>query len=167
GGTVSGAFPYTGGFGGFRGRAPVVIPYAYPVFLGAGYYSPYGYPDQPEQPNVTVVYPPQQAPVTIINQVPGAASAPTAPQQQTEPEAPDTRSELPPAASQALSSEASYYLIALKDHTIYSAVAYWVEGDTLHYFTKGNVHNQASLSLVDRELTDRLNRERDVTIRLP
>ena len=47
--------------------------------------------------------------------------------------------------------------MAFKDHTIYTAVAYWVDGDTLHYFTSGNTHNQVSLSLVDRELTERLN----------
>ncbi|HUE22893.1 MAG TPA: hypothetical protein VMQ86_14500, partial [Bryobacteraceae bacterium] len=60
-----------------------------------------------------------------------------------------------------------YYLIAFKDHTIYSAVAYYAEGDTLHYFTSGNVHNQVSLSLVDRQLTEQLNRDRNVTVRLP
>jgi hypothetical protein len=64
-------------------------------------------------------------------------------------------------------SDPSYYLIAFKDHTIYSAVAYYAEGDTLHYFTSGNVHNQVSLSLVDRQLTEQLNRDRNVTVRLP
>jgi hypothetical protein len=42
-----------------------------------------------------------------------------------------------------------------------------VEGDTLHYFTEGNVHNQVSISLVDRQLTEQLNRERNVDVRLP
>ena len=51
--------------------------------------------------------------------------------------------------------------------TIYSAVAYWVDGDTLHYFTTGNTHNQASLSLIDRELTERLNRELGIDFKLP
>jgi endonuclease YncB( thermonuclease family) len=61
----------------------------------------------------------------------------------------------------------TYYLLAFKDNSIYSAVAYWVDGDTLHYFTSGNRHNQASISLLDRELTTRLNRERGSDIRLP
>ncbi len=64
-------------------------------------------------------------------------------------------------------ADASYYLIAFKDHTIYSAVAYYTEGDTLHYFTSGNVHNQVSLSLVDRQLTEQLNRDRNMAVRLP
>ena len=73
----------------------------------------------------------------------------------------------PPTTTDSGSPEASYYLIAFKDHTIYSAVAYYVEGDTLHYFTEGNVHNQVSISLVDRSLTEQLNRERNVDVRLP
>jgi endonuclease YncB( thermonuclease family) len=62
---------------------------------------------------------------------------------------------------------AGHYLIALKDHTIYAVVAYWIDGDTLHYFTSGNVHNQASLSLVDRDLTARLNKESGQTVDIP
>jgi hypothetical protein len=58
-------------------------------------------------------------------------------------------------------------LIALKDHTIYSAIAYWVDGSTLHYFTSGNTHNQVSLPLVDRDLTQRLNRESGLQLSLP
>jgi hypothetical protein len=61
----------------------------------------------------------------------------------------------------------SYYLIAFKDHTIYPAVAYYTDGDTLHYFTSGNVHNQVSLSLVDRQLTEQLNRQHNMEVRLP
>ena len=53
------------------------------------------------------------------------------------------------------------------DRTIYAAVAYWVEGDTLHYFTSGNTHNQASLSMIDKPLTDRLNKELGVDMKLP
>jgi hypothetical protein len=42
-----------------------------------------------------------------------------------------------------------------------------VDGDTIHYFTTGNKHNQASLSLVDRDLTDRLNKETGYEVKLP
>jgi endonuclease YncB( thermonuclease family) len=64
-------------------------------------------------------------------------------------------------------AEPSHYLIAFKDHTIYSAVAYWVDGDTLHYFTSANTHNQVSLSLIDRDLTERLNKESGLDVKLP
>jgi hypothetical protein len=50
-----------------------------------------------------------------------------------------------------------YYLIAYKDRSVYSALAYWVEGDTLHYVTTQNTHNQASLALLDLERTTKLN----------
>ena len=59
------------------------------------------------------------------------------------------------------------YLLAFKDHTVYSAVAYWFDGDTLHYFTAGNVHNQASVSLIDRDLTTRLNKELGIEFHMP
>ena len=48
-----------------------------------------------------------------------------------------------------------------------SGVINWVEGDTLHYFTDGSTHNQVSLSLVDRELTRRLNEESGLQVKLP
>jgi hypothetical protein len=146
------------------GTGAVVVPYAYPVYYG-GDYTDGSYaqtPNAAQQPNVTVVYPPQPAPV-IINQFgPGvmppsvASMAPPSPyQNQTSTDRPDDQ------------TAADRYLIALKDHTIYSVVAYWVEGDTLHYFTAGNVHNQASLSLVDRALTARLNKESGTEVELP
>ena len=66
-----------------------------------------------------------------------------------------------------VAEESPTFLIAFKDHTIYAAIAYWVEGDTLHYVTNQRTHHQVSLALVDRELSDRLNRERQVDFRLP
>ena len=64
-------------------------------------------------------------------------------------------------------ADSTRYLLAFKDHNIYSAVAYWADGDTLHYFTTGNIHNQASMSLIDRPLTERLNRELGIDFTLP
>jgi len=46
-------------------------------------------------------------------------------------------------------------------------VGYWVDGDTVHYITTGNVHNQVSVSLVDRDLTVQLNKGRGVQVNLP
>ena len=73
----------------------------------------------------------------------------------------------PAQAEEPSAGEATHYLIAFKDHSIYSAVAYWVDGDTLHYFTTGSTHNQASVSLIDRELTERLNKESGAEVKLP
>ena len=168
GNTVAGR-PPGGGFD-HRGRNNFVyVPFAYPVYTG-GYYPPYPAPDGGQAGgNVTVVYPPQAAPVTIINQIPPAAAPaqPAAPQEgfQTY-QAPAENTASAPAAENAQGND-EYYLIAFKDHSIYPALAYWVEGDTLHYFTKGNVHNQVSLLLVDKPLTERLNSERNISMHLP
>lgn len=170
GGIVSGFRPYDGaregrhrGFGGGFGGGI----YAYPVFVGGGYgYGGYDQGAPPQQPNVTVVVPPSQPPVIINNNF----GPPPAPDQG---QASDSSSNMrlyraPSNADEpAPTGDTSYYLIAMKDHSIYSAVAYYVEGDTLHYFTTGNVHNQASLALVDRLLTEQLNHERNVDVRLP
>jgi hypothetical protein len=80
--------------------------------------------------------------------------------------------EEPPAAAPAnagdpLAPPASYYLIAYKDHSIYSALAYWIEGDTLHYVTTQNTHNQASLTLIDVDQTYKLNTDRSVPFSIP
>jgi hypothetical protein len=164
----------------FRNRSGSTV-YAYPVYIGGyggyyggygGYYDPSYYTDpttlipqqQQASPNVTVIMPPPQPP-TVINVGPGAG-----PQQDMSfyPPQPGAQQPPPPApATQAASSEPPVYLIAFKDHTIYSAIAYWVDGDTLHYFTSGNTHNQVSISLIDRPLTERLNREMGVEFKLP
>ena len=137
----------------FRGAGSVVmIPYAYP--LDYGYEAP-----PPEQPYVNSYEP------SPLETGPSDWSGP---QYSTPPE--------PPAHSLMLNmedteasppAEPAHYYIALKDHHVYLAVAYWVEGDTLHYFLPGNTHNQVSLALVDRNLTQRLNRESGVEVHLP
>jgi hypothetical protein len=80
--------------------------------------------------------------------------------------APALAAPVEPASAQQQPPEPEHYLIAFKDHTIYAAVAFYVEGDTLHYFTSGNQHNQVSLSLIDTDLTRRLTREAGVDMHL-
>lgn len=59
------------------------------------------------------------------------------------------------------------FLIAMKDHTIYPAIAYWVEEDTLNYITEQGVRNRVSLDLVDRNFSTQLNNERNIDFGLP
>ncbi|HWB83681.1 MAG TPA: hypothetical protein VG675_06050 [Bryobacteraceae bacterium] len=183
---VSGIGVNKGGFRGgkhFRsGRQQGVITYAYPVFVGGynGFYDNGYYDNGPadagfmqgaappqQQPNVIVVYPPQQtqAPVVVNGGSDQGQAAVTPDDQGVSIYQAPVRE--PVTQEPASTTEASHYLIAFKDHTIYLAVAYWVEGDTLHYFTSGSTHNQVSLSLVDRALTERLNREAGIDLRLP
>lgn len=147
-----------------------MVPYAYPVYVGGypDYGNGYAYP--PDQSGAPPAYPPQQTPQVIINQnfIPEHAT-PVMREYGEDSSGNIQVYEAPGREPVETSTEESpnYYLIAFKDHSIYSAFAYWVEGDTLHYVTPQRVHNQASLSLVDRELTDKLNRDRNMQVKLP
>jgi len=87
---------------------------------------------------------PAPAPI-IINQYFGSREAPVT----------GPASAVAPASND--SPDLKYYLIAYKDHSVYTALAYWVEGDIFHYVTTRNTHNQASLSLIDLDQTTKLN----------
>src|SRR5206468_8556704 len=164
------------GFGGFnegrlvrRFREPLLVPYAYPVYLGnyADYNGYQGYGQ--DQPNITIINPPQQTPQVIINQNFIPERATPVMHEYTEDSSGVHVYEAPSRnpADNVADEGTDYYLIAFKDHSIYSAFAYWVEGDTLHYVTPQRVHNQASVTLVDRELTQELNSERNLQLKLP
>ena len=149
---------YTG-----TGAGVVAVPLAYPIYVG-------GYSDAPQaqapapalqQPPATIVYP-QQAPPVIVSQYGDSDEHRDA----QDPDNPEPVSIDAPRQSDDQNAP-DHYLIALKDHTVYSVIAYWVDGDTLHYFTSGNVHNQVSLSLVDRQLTTRLSKETGSEVKLP
>jgi hypothetical protein len=128
-----------------------------------GYGSGYGYNAAP--PAVPAYAPVPGPPVApqqpvIINQyfgVQGPQAQANGPQPSNEPQ----------AAGGPLSSPQNYYLIAYKNHAIYSALAYWVEDKTLHYVTTQNTHNQASLDLIDLTLTKNLNQANDVPFSIP
>jgi len=128
--------------------------YAYPVFVG-NYYDAPAYEPQapmapPPAPPVMTMYNPETARPVMI-QVPP----------------PEATSSYQPRTAEPEPAEPQHYLLAFKDHTVYSAVAYWFDGDTLHYFTTGSTHNQASVSLLDRELTLRLNKELGTDFKIP
>jgi hypothetical protein len=75
----------------------------------------------------------------------------------------------PPAAAQtrpANDDQPNMFLIALKDGSVLASVAYWVQDDTLNYITMAGAHNHVSVSAVDRDLSIRLNAERQVQFRL-
>ena len=147
----------------------IVVPF--PVYYG-GYYYPYDAPLAPPQGYESDYgYSAQQpAPVVILNQnfrpdnayqPPPYGSAP--PQAPAPPPAAD-QNQNPPAGGDTSSI---IFLIALKDHTIFPAVAYWVEGDTLNYITAQGVRNRVSLDLVDRDFSMQLNKERSLDFALP
>lgn len=166
--TIQGFPPYTGVQpirGDFGHR--VIVPYAVPVFVG-GFWG--GYTGQPA---VTVVVPPvQQAPPVIINNYllpPQASSA------AVESERPQDRGETEnrsgvqvyeskrPAPTRAEAPDPTpTYLIALKNRSVYSATAFWVEDGILYYATPHGPVNRVSLDMVDQDLTRYLNRDRKI-----
>ncbi len=173
-----------------------VVPYPvlYGGYYGGANYGAYGYYSatgsynvpqaQTAQPvNIQQNYPPpgsyyggsssdqqQQPPVVIINQYfreqQGApeTSTSTPPAVETEPQ-PQPQPQQTRAAPS--SNDQPMFLIAMKDHNIFTASAYWIEDDTLHYITTQGSENSASMDLVDRDLSRRLNRERNVAFGLP
>ena len=145
-----------GGYGNFRPHRPVY--YAYPVYVG-------GYSDFSQVDSGYAAPPPPApaAPTVIINQ----NFAPPAPPAEAPAPVETIHTYSAPAPAGNAAPEPQYYLIALKDHSVYSAVAYWVEDGTLNYITSPNVRNQTSLTLVDMPLTMRLNQDRGVSVSLP
>jgi len=155
---------------------PVAIPYAVPFYYGGyGYAAP-----PPQQYQLSVQSVPAPQPPVIINQyyttgnpqavvrdytaegLPKPASSTLKSYQAPIPSHPE------PARRVAsdTADKPTIYLIAYKDQSIYPAIAYWIEGDTLHYITMQGAHNRASLDLIDKEFSEQLNRERNVEFSL-
>jgi hypothetical protein len=172
-----GSSGFVGNGGGFKGvrsasrSGAVVVPYAVPVYVG-GYAGYSGYYDGSVPPDAGAGGPGSAAPNAIVVYPSGMPAGAPPYGGYGEAYAPPTGPAVTgPAGAgnqdQGAATSQPSFLIAFKDHTIYSAVAYWVEGDTLHYFTSGATHNQVSLSLVDRDLTLRLNAEAGNNMQLP
>jgi hypothetical protein len=181
--------PGNGGSANFHRVAPAPIRVAppirtiiapYPVFYGGYFYGPYtgydtapppaygyGYndPNNAGDPNTpqNYAYDPNQSgqPQVLVNRdyTPDSVNPvihnysgnpPTDPSAQGNGDAPQI-----------------FFLIAMKDHTIFSAAAYWVEDDTLNYITTQGVHNRVSLDLVDRDFSKLLNAQRQIDFALP
>src|SRR5262249_49315865 len=74
----------------------------------------------------------------------------------------------PAAAANALpDDQPTIFLIALRDQSILPVIAYWVQGDTVHYITLKTEPKHVSLANVDRDLSKQLNLERNVPFQLP
>lgn len=158
-------------------RTPAI---AYPVYYGGFGYG-YSAPAPPQPVHVTVQQPPVSQPPVIINQYYNAPAPEPVVREYSEGELPETASKLrtfhaptgkgiapKPAVTNAedASDEPTIYLIAYKDQSIYPALGYWIEEDTLHYITRMGNHNRASLDLIDREFSEQLNHERGLDFEL-
>jgi hypothetical protein len=170
---------YYGGYGYGYG-------YGYDPTLG---YPPPGYGDQAAPPAsengvpsvvINQNFVPPQASPQVVQYAPAPDTSQDQQQQQsglklyqtppTHPYADQGQTAAPPrraTTNAANDDNATVYLIAFKDHSIVQALGYWMEGSTLHYVSMEHTLNQASMDLIDRELSQRLNDERGVQFRLP
>ena len=136
--------PFAGNRFGLRGFGSSYYPPMWPPYFGDE-----AYPSAPES-NIFVVQPPAPAPASLTAQPviheynfnEAAAASP------------------PPVEQRA-------YLIALKDGSKASAVAFWVQGPTLHYIDSDGNGQHVALSEIDRALTQKLNREQQLPMSLP
>jgi hypothetical protein len=176
-----------------RGGAPAAHPQhrrtnivPYPVYYGgygAGYGAGYGYdPSQGYQPGYNDQGPavnPGSMPSVVINQnfVPpqgnplvreyGPSDGSGDPSSSLKMYQAPTPGQMTPPQQAVNLDQPTLYLLAFKDRTIVQALGYWMEGATLHYVTVDHDLNQVSLDLIDRDLSQRLNSERNVEFRLP
>ena len=150
---------------GGRGQNVVVAPY--PVYvngnfgLNSNWNWGYGQQAVLEVPQQQVA-PQQQPPVVIVNQYFGADQAPNRQVSQ-----PPVVERVEPRLTETNQDREVIFMIAMKDHSIFAASAYWVEDNTLNYVTIQGDQNSVSLDLVDRDLSSRLNRDRKVAFGLP
>jgi hypothetical protein len=142
-----------------------VVPY--PVYYGGYYYGNYYYGGDAytQQPAPAYDYgltdAPGQSPVAIVN--PGYVPDSANPVMRDY-----SNANLPPPGSDYRGTDQpTIYLLAMTDHTIIPAIAYWVDGDTLNYITTEGSQNRVSLSLVDRDFSLQLNDSRNVEFKLP
>jgi hypothetical protein len=141
---------------GFRGYYGYGWPYYYPGSYG-GYYDPSLWDSGSPDPyyngysgDAGYTYAPPPPPLPD----------PPAPALREYP-APVPQAAQPPQYGEPL------YLLAMRDGTIRAVLSYSADGSTLHYVTMDHEQKQVPLSSIDRALSERLNRERNVTFRLP
>ncbi len=169
---------FRGNYGGYRSRFTYGGFY-YPGFYGyynpflgdtglgwdygdSGYgYPDYGYPDSGGYPSYAApTYAAPNPQVLVISN-----QTPPQPVIVQPPPAPAAWNSGP--TTQAKKYEEPLFLLAMNDGTIRAVLAYWVDGATVHYVTMDHAQKQAPLASLDRSLSVRLNRERNVTFSLP
>ncbi|MGD0435424.1 MAG: hypothetical protein ABSB86_03090 [Bryobacteraceae bacterium] len=159
---------FRGNFGSTGFRRVGFYPYFYPgVYGGFGWYDSYPYDSYDSSYPYGYGYsdPGYAAggpPAMIVQDLSGYPASPPPP-----PPAPVVRLAPGPQLPGPQHYEAPLYLVAFQDGVIRAVAAYWAEGSVLHYVSMDHEQKQAPLASVDRLLSERLNRERNVTFSLP
>ena len=142
-------FPYFGGV------------YSAPVFPYPSYNAPFPSIQQVNAPAVVMLspLPDPQAPRAPEDTVKIYSNPVKMQEPDPAPAPPTMRS---PLAKQT--SGQTIYLIALKDETVATAIAYWTDSNQLKYITPDRKQKQTPVSNIDVSLTVRLNEERGLTV---
>jgi len=151
---------YTGGYGYSGVFNPPPGTYD-PIFGG---YNSGGYAQAPQQQTPTVIINQNFQPDTVRPVLRDYSNLPLPPPSNV---VQLDRAQSPPQPATLPDDEPTIFLIAMKDHTIYPVIAYWVDKDTLNYVTVENSVRRVPLEQVDRDLSRQLNDERNVEFRLP
>jgi hypothetical protein len=139
------------------------VPNAYDTGYQSSGYSTFNQPANPALYYSPALAAQSAAPPVVINQYFGLRHSNTQTEDGNTTTSTETNDTNP---GDPLGTPQKYYLIAYKDHSVYSAMAYWLESDTLHYVTTQNTHNQASLALIDLDQTTKLNADNSVPFSL-
>ncbi len=162
-------FSNFGFYPGFYGYGAYLYDPFWSDFWDTGAY-PYSYPSYPypyQNPySYGGGYGASGPSVMIISNNPYGSPQPP-PAQPEIVEAPPNTAQAPARATQPAKYEEPLFLVAFRDGTIRAVLAYWLDGANMHYVTMEHEQRQTPLSTVDRDLSERLNRERNVTFRLP
>ncbi|MCC6366446.1 MAG: hypothetical protein IT165_23245 [Bryobacterales bacterium] len=171
-----------GGYGGGGRARTVVVPYGIPYgFVGSGYGGAYtGYDGG--APAQSVVEPAPQSPTVIINQyyspdvVRPQIKEYTDLPEAVKPKGEETKQQAtvyPPGAQEEVTPERvvsatkpTLTLLAFRDSTVVAVIAYWVDGQDLHYVTKGYAKKVVPLETLDKGVSLQLNSERGVEFSL-
>jgi len=145
--------------------------YGYPYYAGAypyyGYYPYYyRYPYQYGYPYRYGRYPASYAPPVAVPQNNGNRNPPQ--NQPVTQDPPPMQPHQPQVKPQPFNTtDQNLHLIAFKNSLIEAASEYRVEGDQIHWVTRGGQQKQASLSTVDVRFSTQVNRDRGVDFKLP
>lgn len=138
---------------------------------GGSYYPYSWYPGPFWSTSAVYSVPPYQydpGPNVVVMMVPpvdtGYAAAPAA---RPSWRSPATFRQEPEPDTRPLATESWAYLIATRSGTIWLAREYSVTGGMLEFATNGTTRRRIALAEVDRSLTEQLNRERGVAVKLP
>ena len=147
--------------GSIAGRPMPQRPGARPIYVGGGYVGG-GWVQQPQYL--------QSQPVVIMNQQAAPPPAPILvmnPDYKQETAANPVMREYSAVSTPYANVQPSTPKVFLKDGTLRQAVAFWAEGDTLHYVQPDHKQDSITFAKLDRDASKRFNSERGIEIKLP